>query len=339
MTKLAIVILNWNGKHWLEKFLPNVIANSLADGIEIFVADNGSDDDSVSFVKQNFAEVKILELGANYGYTGGYNRALIQIKAEYFLLLNSDIEVTHNWLTPLLKRMDENAGIGACQPKILSWHEKNMFEYAGASGGFIDKLGYPFCRGRIFDTIEEDKGQYNDAVKIFWATGACLLVRADAFFKAGMLDDEFFAHMEEIDLCWRMQNLGYEIWVEPASVVYHVGGGTLHKSNPKKTFLNFRNNLALLYKNLPSNKLFSTIFLRLILDGLAGVNFLLKGQFADIIAIIKAHFAFYGMLPYLKRKRNSMPETLPLEKLNGISKAGIVKSYYLNKIKAFSQFI
>lgn len=339
MTKLAIVILNWNGKHWLEKFLPNVIANSLADGIEIFVADNGSDDDSVSFVKQNFAEVKILELGANYGYTGGYNRALIQIKAEYFLLLNSDIEVTHNWLTPLLKRMDENAGIGACQPKILSWHEKNMFEYAGASGGFIDKLGYPFCRGRIFDTIEEDKGQYNDAVKIFWATGACLLVRADAFFKAGMLDDEFFAHMEEIDLCWRMQNLGYEIWVEPASVVYHVGGGTLHKSNPKKTFLNFRNNLALLYKNLPSNKLFSTIFLRLILDGLAGVNFLPKGQFADIIAIIKAHFAFYGMLPYLKRKRNSMPETLPLEKLNGISKAGIVKSYYLNKIKAFSQFI
>lgn len=339
MTKLAIVILNWNGKHWLEKFLPNVIANSLADGIEIFVADNGSDDDSVSFVKQNFAEVKILELGANYGYTGGYNRALIQIKAEYFLLLNSDIEVTHNWLTPLLKRMDENAGIGACQPKILSWHEKNMFEYAGASGGFIDKLGYPFCRGRIFDTIEEDKGQYNDAVKIFWATGACLLVRADAFFKAGMLDDEFFAHMEEIDLCWRMQNLGYEIWVEPASVVYHVGGGTLHKSNPKKTFLNFRNNLALLYKNLPSNKLFSTIFLRLILDGLAGVNFLLKGQFADIIAIIKAHFAFYGMLPYLKRKRKSMPEPLPLEKLNGISKAGIVKSYYLNKIKAFSQFI
>lgn len=337
MTKLAILILNWNGKHWLEKFLPNVITNSLADGIEIIVADNGSDDDSVSFVKQNFAEVKILELGANYGYTGGYNRALIQIKAEYFLLLNSDIEVTHDWLTPLLKRMDENAGIGACQPKILSWHEKNMFEYAGASGGFIDYLGYPFCRGRIFDNIEEDKGQYNDATKIFWATGACLLVRADTFFKAGMLDEEFFAHMEEIDLCWRMQNLGYEIWVEPASVVYHVGGGTLHKSNPKKTFLNFRNNMALLYKNLPSNKLFSTIFKRLILDGLAGVNFLMKGQFADIIAIIKAHFAFYGMLPSLKRKRNSMPEHLPLESLNGMFSKSIVKAYFANNNKTFNQ--
>lgn len=337
MTKLAIVILNWNGKHWLEKFLPNVLEHSLMSGVEVCVADNGSSDDSLEYLKNNFAEVKLIELGENYGYTGGYNRALIQIKAEYFLLLNSDIEVTENWLQPLLNLMDENPNIGACQSKILWYDNKTMFEYAGASGGFIDKFGYPFCRGRIFDTMEQDQGQYDNAMKIFWATGACLLVRSDAFFKAGMLDDDFFAHMEEIDLCWRMQNLGYEIWVEPKSTIYHVGGGTLHKSNPKKTFLNFRNNMALLYKNLPSNALFSIIFTRLIIDGLAGLQFLLKGNFADCLAILKAHFAFYKMIPSLniKRKRNSNNQKFST--LNGVYTKSIVWQYFAEKKNEFSK--
>ena len=335
MTKLAIVILNWNGKHWLKQFLPNVLQHSLMSGVEVFVADNGSSDDSLEYLKNNFSEVRLIELGENYGYTGGYNRALIQIKAEYFLLLNSDIEVTENWLNPLLKLMDENPKIGACQPKIL-WHSnKTQFEYAGASGGFIDKLGYPFCRGRIFDTLEEDKGQYNEARKIFWATGACLLVRSDAFFKAGMLDDDFFAHMEEIDLCWRMQNLGYEIWVEPASTIYHVGGGTLHKSNPRKTFLNFRNNLALLYKNHPTKGLVSLIFIRLLLDGLAGIQFLMKGNVADFFAILKAHFAFYTMLPSLKIKRKRNSTYQKFSSLDGVYSKSIVWQYFAKKKQTF----
>jgi GT2 family glycosyltransferase len=336
LTKLAIVILNWNGKHWLEKFLPGVVAHSSIQGVEIFVADNGSTDSSLEYLQQNFPSVKLLNLSENYGYAGGYNRALMQIKADYFLLLNSDIEVTENWLQPMLHRMDNNSGIGALQPKILWYSHRDTFEYAGAAGGYIDKRVYPFCRGRIFDTLEKDEGQYDDARPVFWATGACLLVRADVFFAAGMLDDDLFAHMEEIDLCWRMQHKGYEVWVEPASVVYHVGGGTLHKSNPRKTFLNFRNNLAIMYKNLPADGLWLTIFIRLVLDGVSGAYFMLKGNFADTWAIVKAHFAFYGMLHKLQFKRKSIVQK-PLTTLQGVYTGSIVWQYFARKKRFFRE--
>jgi GT2 family glycosyltransferase len=336
LSKLAIVILNWNGKHWLEKFLPGVVAHSSLEGVEIYVADNGSFDNSLSFLQQNFPTVKCIDLGENHGYAGGYNRALIQIKAEYFLLLNSDIEVVENWLQPMLQRMDNNPSIGAMQPKIL-WHtHPDTFEYAGAAGGYLDKWIYPFCRGRIFDTMEKDHGQYDDARPVFWATGACLLVRASAFFDAGMLDDDLFAHMEEIDLCWRMQHKEYEVWVEPASVVYHVGGGTLHKSNPRKTFLNFRNNLAIMYKNLPANGLWLTIFVRMVMDGLSGIYFMLKGNFADTLAIVKAHFAFYAMLKKLQFKRKNIVQK-PLSELEGTYSGSIVWQYFARKKRFFSE--
>jgi hypothetical protein len=331
MPKTAIVILNFNGKNYLEQFLPSVLKYS--NNYTIYVADNASTDNSVAFLKQNYPQVKVLTLNKNYGYAGGYNKALQQIKADYFVLLNSDIEVTENWLDCIIDKMEKNPTIAAAQPKILSYHNKNFFEYAGASGGFIDYLGYPFCRGRIFDTLEIDNGQYNDERTVFWASGACLVVRSDVFFKAGMLDDAFFAHQEEIDLCWRMQKLGYKIYVFPQSKVYHVGGGTLNATNPKKTYLNFRNNLLLLHKNLDKNRL-SIIFIRLLLDGLAGIKFLTDLKPKHTLAIIKAHFAFYLMLSQNKQKRitsvsNSKPE--------GIYNKSILKAYYLKKQKTFKQ--
>lgn len=327
MSKVAIVILNYNGQRFLEKFLPSVIQN--ADACEIIVADNASTDNSVPFMTQVYPEIRLIQLLHNSGFAGGYNEALKQIKATYYILLNSDIEVTPNWIAPVIDLMDANPNMAACQPKIRDYHKQSHFEYAGAAGGYIDWLGYPFCRGRIFDTCEPDTGQYDDAREIFWATGACMFVRANVFHALGGFDAQFFAHMEEIDLCWRMKNAGYEIYYSPASTVYHVGGGTLHKSNPRKTFLNYRNGLAMMYKNLPDNQLFSTIFMRLVLDGVSSIKFLLAGSFKDIWAILKAHFAFYAMIPRLERKSPML--------LKDIYPKSIVLAYFLKKKKTFRE--
>ena len=306
MKRVAVVILNYNGKKFLEEFLPNVIANTDAALADIVVADNASTDGSKEFMRERFPEIRLIDNGSNGGFATGYNLALRQIEAEYFVLLNSDIEVTPHWIEPVVELMDADPQIAACQPKILSYFEKNRFEYAGAAGGFIDKYGYPFCRGRVFQNLEEDKGQYNDTCEVFWATGACLFVRADLYLKHGGLDDSFFAHMEEIDFCWRMKNLGYKIYCCPQSKVYHIGGGTLPKSSSRKTYLNFRNNLSLLYKNLPSNRVFWVIAYRILLDWVAAVKFLFGGGLADFWAVIRAHFAFYGRIRSIRRLRKEL---------------------------------
>lgn len=291
--KLAIVILNWNGLSMMSRFLPTVLEYS-RDEAEIYVADNASTDGSVDWLKQHYPEVHIILLDRNYGFAEGYNRALKQIEAEYYLLLNSDVEVTHHWLTPLLEFMDSHDDVAACQPKLLSEINKDSFEYAGAAGGFIDMLGYPFCRGRIFDTIETDNGQYDSQEEIMWATGACLMVRSADYWQAGGLDNRFFAHNEEIDLCWRMHLAGRRIFCVTDSEVYHVGGGTLPKGNPMKTYLNFRNNLTMLYKNLPAESLGRVMRLRWLLDYVAAWQTLIcKGNIGDFKAIYRARHDFH----------------------------------------------
>jgi GT2 family glycosyltransferase len=328
--RIAVVILNWNGKAFLEQFLAAVCANSRDLG-RVYVADNGSTDGSVQYLKDHHPEVTIIETGGNHGYAGGYNIALKHLKEPYAVLLNSDVEVTPGWLGPLLERMDGDGRMAACQPKLLDFHHRDRFEYAGASGGFIDHLGYPFCRGRIFDNLEKDHGQYDDAQQVFWATGACIMVRMSAYREVNGLDADFFAHMEEIDLCWRLQRAGFSIWAEPRSVVYHVGGGTLHKSNPRKTFLNFRNGLELLLKNLPAKQLFPVLFLRMTLDGLAALKFLLAGQTGDFVAVLKAHMAFYGRMRKTIDKRGGV-----YPQLEGIYPNSIVVHYFLRNRKRFS---
>jgi len=330
--KTAVVILNYNGRKFLEDFLPKVIEKSI-DVADVWVADNNSSDKSVEFVKSNFPEVKVIVNSTNGGYASGYNTALRQIEAEYFVLLNSDIEVTDNWIEPIIKLMDSDINIAACQPKILSFHEPEKFEYAGASGGFIDIYGYPFCRGRLFQSMEIDKGQYDEATEVFWASGACLFVRSDLFLKYGGLDDDFFAHMEEIDLCWRFKNFGHKIMVCPTSKVYHVGGGTLPKQSSWKTYLNFRNNFSLLYKNLPSEKLFKVFAIRLLLDGVAGFKFLLQGGVQDMLAVIRAHFYFYRNIGKLKEKRKMLKQ----ENVSHIYQGNIVIDHYILRKKRFSQ--
>ncbi len=322
---IAVVILNYNGLHWLEKFLGDVVNKS--PEAEVYVADNASTDCSVTYIQENHPTVKLIKNLKNDGYTGGYNQAFQVICADYYVLLNSDIEVTEHWLTAVIQRMESDHKIVACQPKIRSYHKKEKFEYAGACGGFVDQLGYPFCRGRIFDTIEKDELQYEKAIPIFWATGACLFVRANAYHEIGGLDDDFFAHMEEIDLCWRLQNKGYAVWVEPKSMVYHVGGGTLQSGSSFKTYLNFRNNLFMLYKNL--EKPWRTIFQRLLLDGLAGIKFLSEGKIIHIWAIVRAHFAFYASIAKLEKKREKTFKA----KLYPVN---ILTAYYLQGKKRFS---
>ena len=306
MQKLAVVILNWNGLKYLKEFIPFLVKYSSMNDVGLFVADNGSTDDSINYLKQNHPEIHLILLEQNFGFAEGYNKALNKIDAEYFVLLNSDVEVTEGWIEPLIKLMDSDKEIAACVPKIMDYYKRDCFEYAGAAGGFIDKYAYPFCRGRIFDEIEKDSGQYNNIESIFWASGACLFIRKEIYFKAGGLDGDFFAHMEEIDLCWRIKNMGYKIMFSHESKVYHVGGGTLSKNNPRKTYLNFRNNLYLLYKNLPKGKVFHIIFFRMILDGIAGLKFLFGFEFSNFLAVIKAHFSFYGNVSRFsgKRKRN-----------------------------------
>ena len=295
MKKLSVVILNWNGAEMLRTFLPSVVEYSALDGVEICVADNGSTDESCQVVETEFPTVRLIRLGDNYGFAEGYNRALAQIASEYYLLLNSDVEVTQGWLSPLLDYMETHPEVAACQPKVLSQRDKQMFEYAGACGGFIDRYGYPYCRGRILGTVEKDCGQYNEVASLFWATGAALMVRSKDFQEVGGLDAAFFAHMEEIDFCWRLRSRGRGIVCIPQSTVFHVGAATLKKENPRKTYLNFRNNLLMLYKNLPESELRFVMCVRSVLDCVAAFQYLVKGDTANWRAVWKARHDYKTM--------------------------------------------
>jgi len=335
--KVAIAILNWNGSELLEEFLPSVVKYSQLSGISIYVIDNGSNDDSVIFLQTNFPSVKLILLDKNYGFAEGYNRGLEQIKAKYFILLNSDVEVTEGWIQPMISLLDANENIAVCQPKIKSYINRNKFEYAGAAGGFIDKYGFAFCRGRLFNIYETDNGQYNTVSDIFWATGACLFIRSELYRYTGGLDNDFFAHMEEIDLCWRLLSRGYRIVYEPASEVFHLGGGTLNKINPHKTFLNFRNNLFLLYKNLPDDKLDKLLLARLVIDGIAAFKFVFSLEFLNFWAVIKAHYQFNVSIKKFRKKRlNNLKEMKIKEHLTMYNKS-IVIDFFVHKKKYFNE--
>ena len=327
-TKVAVVILNYNGIHWLKKFLGDVVEKTT--NAEVIIADNASTDDSVNYVTNNFPSVKLILNKTNEGYAGGYNKALQQISAEYYVLLNSDVEVTNNWVAPIIKLMDNDKRIAACQPKIKKYDDKNSFEYAGASGGFLDKYGYPFCRGRVFENLEEDKGQYDDVSEVFWASGACLFLRAEAFYEVGGFDWDFFAHMEEIDLCWKLKNKGYKIMCEPKSSVFHVGGGTLSSGNKFKTYLNYRNNLLMLYKNLNPEMRLSTLIKRMLLDGVSTFKFILNGKPQHVFYILKAHLKFYTLLSKFKKKRPKSYKAKLFPK-------SIVYLYFIKGLKTYNQ--
>ncbi|MBC7391501.1 MAG: glycosyltransferase family 2 protein [Opitutaceae bacterium] len=331
--KVAVVILTWNGLRHLKTFLPSVVQHSI--GHAIFVIDNGSLDGSKEWLSTTYPTISVIRLDRNLGFCDGYNKGLQQIKSEYYVLLNSDVEVTDGWIEPLIDIFDKKPEVAAIQPKILSFENKTSFEYAGAAGGHIDWLGYPFCRGRIFDTLEEDNGQYNDISEIFWASGACLFIRSHLFHKHAGFDWAFFAHMEEIDLCWRLKNLGYKILYSSESTVYHLGGGTLQKSSPYKTFLNYRNGLFLLYKNLPGSKLYQTIIIRLFLDGISGLRHVFKLEFRFVSAILKAHFSFYAHILLGKIKRNNSLNTFS----EPILKSSVVYKYFILNLKYFSEII
>ena len=327
---VAIVILNWNGKQLLEQFLPSII--TFSKGVaDIYVADNASTDDSVAFVKDNFMDVKIIQNKGNGGYAKGYNDALQHIKADVFALVNSDIEVTENWLQPIIQQFKKEPNTAAIQPKILDFKNKTKFEYAGAGGGFIDKYAYPYCRGRMFDSLEEDKGQYNDTIDIFWSSGACFFIRTTIFHELKGFDEDYFAHQEEIDLCWRIQNAGYHIQYIGESTVYHVGGATLDKANPKKTYLNFRNSLYTITKNVPKGKLLSTIFTRMVLDGIAAFKFLIELKPTHFFAILKAHVSFYKNLNRFLKKRRELTQT----KMDYFKTKSIVWNYFVLGRKKF----
>jgi len=335
MHKTAVVILNWNGIDFLKKFLPDIISYSSGNDTEIWVADNGSSDGSADWLSDNFKTIRLIRLGINHGFAGGYNMALGQIDADYYVLLNSDIEVSAGWLKPLIDCMDNNQDVAACQPKIRSFYRRSHFEYAGAAGGFIDRLGYTFCRGRIFDCVEEDRGQYDDPADIFWSTGACMVVRRDAWIKCNGFDRDFFAHMEEVDLCWRFHIAGYRIRYVPSSMVYHVGGGSLSYESPFKTYLNFRNNLYLLYKNLPSDTLLKTLMTRKLMDGLAAIMFLMTGQFRNAVAVWKAHIDYYKNLAALRDKRKE-PGRQDITKTDDlILNKSLVMEFYIKRNRTF----
>ncbi len=336
MEKVAIAILNWNGQELLQKYLPSVIKYSKLPEVSIYVIDNGSTDNSISFIEANFPTVKIVSLNNNYGFAGGYNKGLEQINAKYFILLNSDVEVTENWLEPMITLLDNNNNIAACQPKIKSYLNRDEFEYAGAGGGFIDKYGFAFCRGRLFNVYEKDNGQYNDQTDIFWAAGACLFIRSETYFKAGGLDDDFFAHMEEIDLCWRVLSMGNRIVYEPNSEVFHLGGATLSKTNPHKLFLNFRNNLFLLYKNLPQNRLYKILFVRMLFDGVAAFKFLFSFEFRNFWIVFVAHIQFYLSIKKLNPKRKINKMHAVTFSHSTIYNKSIVADFFLRKKKYFS---
>tara|TARA_R110002012_G_scaffold206357_3_gene376241 strand:+ start:52694 stop:53674 length:981 start_codon:yes stop_codon:yes gene_type:complete len=319
--KIAVVILNWNGQKLLEQFLPSVVAYSKE--AQIYVADNASTDDSISFIKQHFPTITIIQNTENGGYAKGYNEALKQVEEDIYCLLNSDVEVTENWLEPIITEFVSNPETAIIQPKILDYKNKDYFEYAGAAGGFLDKYGYPFCRGRVFNSIEKDSGQYNNKAEIFWASGACLFIRKSVFETLEGFDESFFAHMEEIDLCWRAFNRNLKTVYIGTATVFHVGGATLNNTNPKKTYLNFRNSLFTLTKNASGN-LFVLIFIRLVLDGIASVMFLFTFKFQHILAVLKAHISFYKNLPTLLKKRKKL-----LQKANYYNTKSVVWNYYV----------
>lgn len=330
---VAIVILNWNGQKYLEQFLPSVTKNSSQSWAKVIVADNGSTDNSVDFLQQYYPSIELILFNENYGFTGGYNRALQKIDARYFVILNSDVEVSPNWMEPIIQFMEQNQDVAACQPKIKSFVQKDYFEYAGAAGGFIDKYGYPFCRGRILNTLEKDTGQYDDVKEVFWATGACMFTRADAFKTVGGFDEDFFAHMEEIDLCWRLKNSGHKIYYHPESVVYHVGGGALPSNSPRKLFLNYRNNLFLLFKNLNSSQLIPILFIRMILDGISAFMYLVSLKFSPFLVVFMAHIGFYKQIKKMRKKRTR--NQLKLAQIKEIFSKSIVFNYFLKKRRYF----
>lgn len=328
--KVAVVILNYNGEHFLKQFIANVVDNS--PQADVIVVDNQSTDNSVDYLTTHHPKVKTVVLDQNYGFTGGYNRAIADIKHQYTVLLNSDIEVSPNWLTPMIAFMDSNPHVAACQPKILDYNQKDHFEYAGAAGGYLDALAYPFCRGRIFDTLEKDQGQYNDPAKVFWATGAAMFIRTALYQQSGGLDEDFFAHMEEIDLCWRLQRLGHDIYCIPKSEVYHVGGGTLNKINPKKTYLNFRNNLCMLFKNEPALGLTWKLPIKLVLDGVAALKLWKDHSLQHVLAIVKAHWHFFYSIPSLLKKRTSQTSSFETSHTSYRDKS-ILIAYYFKGLK------
>lgn len=325
--KIAVVILNWNGEKLLEEFLPSIV--NFSPEADIYVADNASTDDSVSYLEAFFPTVKIIRNESNLGFAEGYNEALKHVDSDIFALVNSDIEVTENWLKPIIETFENEPKTAVIQPKILDFKRKEYFEYAGAAGGFLDKYGYPYCRGRIFETLEKDNGQYDDNREIFWASGACFFIRSSVYKELKGFDADFFAHQEEIDLCWRAFNKGHQIKYNSQSVVYHVGGATLQQGNPMKTFLNFRNSLLMLLKNLPKKQLISVIFCRLLLDGVAGIQFLLQGKFKHLLAILKAHFSFYSLVTVNYKKRSRFQS----EKY--YKTKSIVFQYFVNAGKVF----
>ena len=335
MKKVSVVILNWNGKDMLRRFLPSVVEYSCGDGVEVCVADNSSTDDSVEYVRVEFPNVRLIELDCNYGFAEGYNRALQQVDAEYVVLLNSDVEVTPGWLSPLLAYMNEHPEAAACQPKLCGFYNKSLFEYAGAAGGYLDVYGYPFCRGRIFDTLELDEGQYDSVKSVFWVSGAAMFVRLKDYWEAGGLDGLFFAHMEEIDLCWRLKSKGKELVCVPQSKVFHVGGGTLNKENSWKTYLNFRNSLLMLYKNLTDRDLRRVLNVRFWLDRLAALVFLLKGESENAKAVLRAWRDFKAMRTSYKSCRDSLKRLSCCDPKR--TSYSILWKYYICRKKCFSQ--
>ncbi|HRN92699.1 MAG TPA: glycosyltransferase family 2 protein [Ferruginibacter sp.] len=332
---VAVVILNWNGQSFLEKFLPSVLASTYPR-LEIIVADNASTDSSVSWLKQQYPQIRLIQLDKNAGYAGGYNEALKKVQSDIYVLLNSDVEVTPGWIEPVVQLMQQDETIAACQPKILAYHHKELFEYAGASGGFIDRFGYPFTRGRVFDIIEQDKGQYNDAIPCFWATGAALFIRSKDFHSVGGFDADFFAHQEEIDLCWRLQLAGKKIYVQPLSVVYHVGGGTLPQGNRRKTFLNFRNNLMMLHKNLRGFQAFFIIGFRLMLDGIAAWRALFSKDPGTFGAIFHSHLAY---LRWVITAKKQVAQPVAKQHLPGMYRGSVVWDYFIKKKTRFSEIV
>ncbi|MDH6306634.1 GT2 family glycosyltransferase [Parabacteroides sp. PF5-5] len=337
MKKVAVVILNWNGRELMERFLPSVVANSPAEYAEVIVADNGSTDDSIQMLQDKFPSVRVLRLAENYGFAEGYNRAIEQIDAEYTVLLNSDVEVTPGWLEAPLKALDADPAIACVQPKILAYHNKGYFEYAGAAGGYIDRYGYPFCRGRVLHHVEEDKGQYDTPTDVLWATGACLFIRTAVFKAEGGLDGRFFAHQEEVEMCWRLRCRGYRLMCIPQSVVYHVGGATLTTENPRKTFLNFRNSLLMVYKNLPEKDLKHVMRARFWLDYIAALKFLLTGHPRNARAVYRARKEFYRLLPVYKPVRQENLRRTIINPVPELMQQSLILSFYLKGLKRFSQ--
>lgn len=332
----AVVILSYNSLDWHKLFLPKIVEQS-ASGYDVVVVDHASPDNTAEFIQANFPTVKLVSLVHNRGFAGGYADALEQVKAKYFILLSSDFEVTDNWYPPLLSAMERDPKLGALQPKVRYWKDRELFEYAGAAGGFMDNWGYMFCRGRIFDTLEEDKGQYDTDIKVFWASGGCLMVRADAYFEVGGLDAALYAHMEEIDLCWRLQNHGYYIAAIGSSTVFHVGGSVISYGSPQKTFYNYRNNLAILVKNERAAKLLWLLPLRFILDGVSCLPFLRSGNFKNIWAVLRAHFSFYRTFSYWRRQRRSARRSAGTADVKGIYPKSIIIKYFLQKRTRFDQ--